>query len=107
VTVNLNNRRYGNNTKAAVIRRGLLEMRKFGKSFFGGVRTETFFGKFQRNQSCRCIFPYLLPLSLVESCGVADLITTCLGGRNRKVAEAFVHSGKVNRHMAVMMSGLF
>jgi glycerol-3-phosphate dehydrogenase (NAD+) len=36
--------RYGHNTKSAVIRRGLLEMRKFGKSFFGGVRTETFFG---------------------------------------------------------------
>lgn len=35
---------YGNNTKAAVIRRGLIEMRKFGKTFFGGVRTETFFG---------------------------------------------------------------
>eukprot|EP00080_Pristionchus_pacificus_P005901 PDM65921.1 gpdh-2 protein [Pristionchus pacificus] len=63
---------YGDNTKAAVIRLGLMETTKFVEHYYPGSNLQTFF----------------------ESCGVADLITTCYGGRNRKVCEAFVKQKK-------------
>ena len=64
----------GDNAKAAIMRIGLGEMLRFGQTFFGQqVRASTF---------------------LEHSCGVADLITSCAGGRNRKCAVAFVKTGK-------------
>mmetsp|Transcript_21179 Transcript_21179/g.55176 ORF Transcript_21179/g.55176 Transcript_21179/m.55176 type:complete len:618 (+) Transcript_21179:94-1947(+) len=63
---------YGCNAKAVVMRQGLTEMRKFAKTLYPNVRNETFF----------------------ESCGLGDLITTCLGGRNHATAEAWTRAWK-------------
>ncbi len=66
-------RGWGDNAKAAVMRVGLLEMVKFGKEFFAeSVNTATF---------------------LEESCGVADLITSCSGGRNHRCAKMALQEG--------------
>lgn len=61
----------GNNTKSALIRIGLLETHRFASKYFGPIN----------------------PATMLESCGLADLITTCLGGRNRRVSEAFGKAG--------------
>ena len=64
---------WGDNAKAAVMRVGILEQVKFGKKFFSSVRTETF---------------------TEESCGVADMITSCSGGRNFRCAKMSVKEKK-------------
>jgi glycerol-3-phosphate dehydrogenase (NAD+) len=66
-------RGWGDNAKAAIMRVGLLEMVKFGQEFFGRtVNAGTF---------------------TEESCGVADLITSCSSGRNYRSAKLSVERG--------------
>jgi glycerol-3-phosphate dehydrogenase (NAD+) len=55
------------------MRLGLVEMQRFAEKFFPGVH----------------------PATWTDSCGVADLIATCCGGRNFRCAREFVQ-GKIN-----------
>lgn len=63
---------WGDNAKAAVMRIGLLETIKFSEMFFPESKQHTF---------------------TAESCGVADLITSCNGGRNVKIGRYMAETG--------------
>lgn len=65
--------RWGNNSKAALIRLGLVEMIAFTRIFCKG---QVFMATF------------------LESCGLTDLITTCYQGSDSKVTKAFSGTGK-------------
>lgn len=64
---------WGENAKAAIMRVGLLEIVSFSKAFFPESHQSTF---------------------LKESAGVADLITTCAGGRNVKIGRYMAETGE-------------
>ncbi|KAH3901081.1 probable Glycerol-3-phosphate dehydrogenase [NAD(+)] 2 [Saccharomycodes ludwigii] len=64
---------WGDNASSAIQRVGLGEIIKFGKLYFPDSEVETYYG---------------------ESAGVADLITTCAGGRNVRVASYMAKTGK-------------
>lgn len=64
---------WGDNAKAAVMRVGILEEVKFGRMFFkDSCKTETF---------------------TEESAGVADVVTSCMGGRNFRCAKISIIEG--------------
>jgi glycerol-3-phosphate dehydrogenase (NAD+) len=65
---------WGDNAAAAIQRFGLNETIKFAEVFFPGETNQDTFTK--------------------ESAGVADLITTCAGGRNVRVAKHMAITGK-------------
>lgn len=64
---------WGDNAKAAIMRVGIMEEVKFGTTFFQSCRPGTF---------------------TEESCGVADMITSCSGGRNFRCAKMSVAEKK-------------
>ena len=74
---------YSINMKGALMRIGLDEMRRFASTFFDDVKVE----------------------SILESCGVGDLITTCFGGRHHRCAMRCVVSGRDFQEVSLELLG--
>lgn len=49
------------------------------------------------------LFPNSKINTFFESCGVADVIASCFGGRNRKVSEEFAKTGKTFQELEESM----
>ena len=48
-------------------------------------------------QPNQALYPTVRDETFFEPCGVADLIATCYGGRNRLVAEAYTKAAVVSK----------
>jgi glycerol-3-phosphate dehydrogenase (NAD+) len=75
---------FGSNTKAALLRVGLHEMYQFAMYFYPPTDASN-------------TTSHIAYATMMESCGVADLITTCYSGRNRLCAETFAKERMMTR----------
>ncbi len=84
---------YGSNTKAALLRVGLYEMYHFALYFFPSNHGRSDIQNQNINNNSKIQYT-----TMMESCGVADLITTCYSGRNRRCAETFAKERMQMKH---------